>query len=989
MIEGRERGCLRAGMVMPVVLVIMAALIVLAMAALSITGIERQTSRLWADQARAKLAVISASEEVRGMMRREMANDDFIVVQSEAAAVGLLPSVPYAFVAQPAPDRGGLGWRHVPLFSWDADLPLSEGLDAPLMEPELEAGDRACFETLPGRAEARPAWHRICDGRGRTVARYAYWVEDLQGRLDPRFVGNDRGEHGKHLRDAGTAAVLSGSGPVMGQVPLYPLDPRACETDQGEKVRRLIRHRDRLRSPESAVAVAWEGRMPERRAGLWQDQTAHAMERSLVVGIHSYQEQARVPYRSGVDAGCMGRPKMNLNRLLAIDRDRAVSEMARWMKQALPEFDTRKGGFPDDYLRSIAANTMDYADRNDLPTSDSVSYFGIDSYPFLSEIVLHIHFQKLQQESGRWVLKWRFRLFAELWNMSNRAISGGQARVSYEVNLRPTPMGSGGVMRAFDDPKILLDPRQSEHALERAGGLFLSPPVEVVLLPDEYRFYEFATVDYTLDCDPQFDASGVPLPEVFDLAEPESQARGMTLMWNGVPVQRVTRILRDPYGLSDFRTDRPRKAAKACIPGLNYGGYGESVNNLGDPRVASHLRGIALGENAYPENVSPHRRNIRRRNIYDKDPSPLKSRHYGRVLPSQWPDGGHDSATGDFLVTTSDAALPTDESKWPLSGVPAPLAENAPQWISNAGCFSSVTELGRIFDPILWQPAYPDLPGQPGSGAEDTAMLMGQPYGPRLPTMPGRRRRWPEVSATSVPSEICGGGNTLRIGRPEHGKFDRPGMRAGDLLDLFHVGIPGADDARDREGSVVHIDGRVNLNTAGRDVLRCLAAGTLLRDPGLCRVIDWQHDTRGPLRPTTGPLVLDAPTDEQVADRVADAIIRSRPFASPSQLAQVRTAEGDPVFGNPGMHEDPESIQWSDAAAEEVFARVHDASTVRSRNFRLWVVGQSLGGAEDAPEVLAESRRVFTLFVDPGARRADGSLEPENQRVRILHERPF
>ena len=997
MTDHPKTGNASSGIALPVVLIIMGALMVLALAAISITGIEHQTSRAWVEQSRAKLAVQSGREEVEALMQREMANDDFIVLQTDGLRLpdGERLNAPYPFIARAELDQKNVRYRHVPLFSWGSSFPESDRVDAPALA--LSSVDETTqFDTLPWLDEVKLAWRPIADESGRVVARYAYWLEDLQGRLDPRHVGNDRGGNGAHLRAAypfpaaGVSDLpASAVDPVMDQIALYPLNPSAVENDQGKRVRRLIQHREGLLSPESAIAVAGNDPPLVRSAGKWMDETAKVMEKSLIVGIHAYQERPQVPYLPGIDVQCMGKPKLNLNRLLAVGGNKAVSEMANWMNEALPEFDARKGGLADDYLKTLAANALDYADTDDMPTSDGQRYMGIDAYPLLSEIVLHIHFQKLQQESGRWVLKWRFRLFAELCNMSNQPIRAGQARVSYEVNLRPTPMGAGGVMRPFDDPVILTDPRQSQHHLECIGSLFFSPPVEVNLLPDEYRFYELAMVDYTLDCVPQLDAAGVPVVEMFDLAEPEHQARGMTLMWNGVPVQRIPKMLRDPYGLSDFRTDKTRKAAKACIPGLNYGGYGEAVNNMGDPRIATHLRDVVLGENAYPENVSPHRRNIRRRNIYDKDSSPLKSRHYGRVLPSQWPDGGHDSDVDDFYVTTSDAALPTDESKWPLSGVLKPLAENAPQRISNVGRFYSATEFGKIFDPILWQAAYPDLPGQVGSGAEDTAMLIGQPYGPRLPTMPERRHCWPEVSAASVPSKTCGGGNTLRIGRPEHGKFDQPGMRASDLLDLFHAGIATSDEASEREGLVVNIEGQVNLNTAGRDVLRCLAAGRLVQDPGLCRVTDWAHDTHATLHPATQAIELDAPTHALVADRIADAIMHSRPFASPSQLAQVRGTDGLPVFGNPAMHQNPDRIQWSDAAAEEVFGRVYEASTVRSRNFRVWVVGQSLGGMADAPEVLAESRRVFTVFADPGERRADGSLEPGNQRIRVLYERSF
>ena len=89
-------------------------------------------------------------------------------------------------------------------------------------------------------------------------------------------------------------------------------------------------------------------------------------------------------------------------------------------------------------------------------------------------------------------------------------------------------------------------------------------------------------------------------------------------------------------------------------------------------------------------------------------------------------------------------------------------------------------------------------------------------------------------------------------------------------------------------------------------------------------------------------------------------------------------------------------LQWTDAAAEEVFARVYEASTVRSRNFRVWVVGQALAPVaatsaitNKAPEVLAEVRKVFTLFADPGQRASDGTIDPKLSHPTVIHEREF
>ena len=86
------------------------------------------------------------------------------------------------------------------------------------------------------------------------------------------------------------------------------------------------------------------------------------------------------------------------------------------------------------------------------------------------------------------------------------------------------------------------------------------------------------------------------------------------------------------------------------------------------------------------------------------------------------------------------------------------------------------------------------------------------------------------------------------------------------------------------------------------------------------------------------------------------------------------------------------TLQWSDAAAEEAFARVYNSSTVRSRNFRVWVVGQAVAptaATNLSPEVLSEVRRVYTIFADPGDRDTDGSIDRAKFKTSILHENDF
>jgi hypothetical protein len=333
-----------------------------------------------------------------------------------------------------------------------------------------------------------------------------------------------------------------------------------------------------------------------------------------------------------------------------------------------------------------------------------------------------------------------------------------------------------------------------------------------------------------------------------------------------------------------------------------------------------------------------------------------------------------------------------------IGSPPAPDTKTAPQQLSNRGRFYSATELGRVFDPVMWWPTYPDLPNKPGTGIQDTRSLA-----PRPPAvggiLPSRRDRWPEVAEAAETSNVHGGGNTLRIGRPEHEKFaGEPGLHAAHLLDLFHVGKARSEKSGEREGPLVRIDGRVNVNTATPDALRVLASGMLRQDPGLSRLLSPAHRPVPLMAPFAQPLELGAPERELAADFIAEAIVRSRPFSCARDLAVAAAIppggiEELPVFGERGFYDLGDRVRWNDAACEEVFARIYEGGTLRSRNFRVWVVGQALAprpaGSTAAPAVLAESRKAFSVFANPGERAAEGAIDPATYRPVITHENDF
>jgi type II secretory pathway pseudopilin PulG len=981
-----------AGFTLPAILVVVGALLILAVASLLVVGIDRNTARSYTDRQRAELAAKAGLDAFRSILKKQTAKDDFVIVQAteENPAVTNKEYTPYLYLARGSATGGAVEYNFQPLFSTET-IPNSNQILAPPRPESLVGTAAKSFSTHPWLDEAKVSWITIKDPKSKIVSRYAYWVEDLQGKIDGRVAGNtERPSRSSYPQPSGLA--VNPELPPLSGMEIGAIDPAA--TDQSLESERslaktIVEARPAMLSPDSIIGATnilkstpgGDSDKPalvrDAETGLLENPIAAAIEKEVSPVLQPYKEQALIPHSFGIRTSFMGRPKLNLNRLLKMPRSGAVDEIARRISDCFPDFEnSRKGGFPDNYLQTLAAGMMDYADSDNEPTISPGSYVGIDAYPHISETVLIINFLGSSRVAGREVQRWNFRLFIELWNMTNQPVNGS-ASFSYEVDLRPVALGSGASSSTlpFDSPLILNDRNLSTHDLRNRSGKFFTVGQGVSLLPDQYRFYEVANVNYTLP-----DASG---GMEFDLEEPQF-ASGMTMEWNGQPVHVIAKFNRDPWGVSDFINSNPRTADKASIPGHTYGVHDVYINNMGDPRISHYLRNEPVNENAYPVNASPGRRNVRRgglgptTNTYDKD-SAEKPKFYARVLPSEWPDGGHNSPIDAFPVRTDSRVIPTDTSLatgWPSP--PVPVKENAPQRISNLGLFYSATELGNIYDPIMWLPVYPNSSKFNGRGGTSAIKSGLMPSGGSMP----------DVSNGSSPSLDHGGGNTLRIGRPEHERFDREGLRASQLLDIFHAGIPHSEISAEREGDLIEINGNVNVNTAGRTALRVLATGMLTQDPELRRVTSWAHDTNT-ARPQTSPIELGAPTIRLLADQIADAIILRRPFNSAAELASIRDLNDNPVFGNPDLYQDVTDIQWSDAAAEENFSRVYDAATVRSRNFRIWVIGQAITGPEADPVVLSESRKSFTVFADPGVRNSDGTIDPVKYRPRVTYENDF
>ena len=213
-----------------------------------------------------------------------------------------------------------------------------------------------------------------------------------------------------------------------------------------------------------------------------------------------------------------------------------------------------------------------------------------------------------------------------------------------------------------------------------------------------------------------------------------------------------------------------------------------------------------------------------------------------------------------------------------------------------------------------------------------------------------------------------GGGNTLRIGRAEHPRFTNDGLRASQLLDIFAVGPTVSNVVVNR------IPGRINLNTAGPNALRALAAGVFLTSDAAALTASGVG---------TNSKVPAAAVDDFVKAVVATRA--ERPFYSTSELNMIGTDTivanwpTNSVFGN-------RTRQFitaaNDAFHEEWFARVYPLSAVRSRNFLVHVVGQVVQ-TNNPNSVLSTSMMVFQIYAEP-LRGPDGLTT--NARVRTIQK---
>ena len=904
----RERG-----VALVTTVIVVAVLAVVAVAFMQSTTTDRLSARSVANYTRATLAAEAGLAVAEATLARAMTNDTFIVVANTNRQL---------FVGN---GTNSTNFSYTPAFSTVSNLStaVSNIVTAGIPSTNVPGGILFTNAMPGGLSITSPAvsWVFLTNAAGQTNACFAYWVEDLGGKLDLALVG------ATNAADITNARRLTGTNPA--EIALWSFFNPSSASDAGN-------------ASATALTAARSNLLTTATARLVNSSVTTNMLADFAVNLrHDTNEPEVIPFGFGyADAG---KAKYNLN---TNTNAAGAAFLAGAIRRNLPNFTNRAGAMdPTAYVNGIAASMVDYADTNDIPIADDANnptYFGIENIPWPNELFHRIIFQNYAAKFGE--IRIQLKDFVEVWNMGNKEIAAGSsiyisnnhdlvltftnpniptisaAGVGFERNLKNLQHREMGdttnwaMYRAFTVEAPI--PPNGYAVLEADDALNGSPdriPLKAIVPNPDWIAYaktnRLAEVGWQITVTPANDKTNLSF-KARSGGQVVQQSKGGR--WpnylNSSIAPALTSV--DNAAIGAFTFGNPVGFASQTTA---WSSGGVPLHSGGDPR-AQYFLSDPLRSQAYFNTrgyASPGGRNWERANLATYPESEVQPGKY-------WPDGGH-------ATSTDRGQNPTSYEDNPMTFSNTPATNNWVMFRNDTGSYSNILELGNIYDPMQWS----DQSGSP---------VLKQPG------------VWTNLTtAGAKPDARFGGRNTLRVGRWEFSKFNTNGQRASQLLDLFaaSTNAPGP-------GGVVQakVVGKINLNTAGTNALRALVAGVYQSvDPGLT--------------PNGTNTMLSTKAVRDFINAVTN--FRSQqPFFSTAQLATLTTNitsatwPASSVFGNASLLS---VTEWNDRAAENWFAKVYPLSTVRSRNFMVHVVGQAL--QTNGTTVLSTARKSYQICMEP------------------------
>jgi hypothetical protein len=851
-----------SGVALVTTMIVVAVLAIVAVAFMQSTSTDRLSSRTGKNYMQARLAAEAGLAAAEAVLARATTNDTFIVVANTNRQL---------FVGNGTNDS--VNFIYVPAFSTVASLTtvVAPIVSAEVPSTNVPAGPNSTnfiFTNMPGgyAATSPPsiAWVYMTNANGTTNGRFAYWVEDLGGRLDLSVVGTNT--------SSPVARRPTGTNPA--EIALWSLldSTSVSAAASGGAGDALVTARANLLTAATARLAD-----PSVTTNSMADLTAGV--------VHDTNEPMLIPFGFGYPKE--GEAKLDLNTA-------DFAGIVESLTNNLPDFGDRGGGLAkDDYVKNVAASIVDFIDADLTPTAGD-GYRGVEPIPFLNERMTRFVLQGPPVNEGRgWVINIETTEYFEFWNLHNRTSVATTVDFAY-TNNQPLQYSGSTNFNIVTNVSIAIP------AMPPGSYFVTNSPT----LTNRFSVNSFAspsanpictlvgnsrTVQYRLS------AGGA----VYD--------RGSGSHYSDKPLRGGDLVY--------FSGSYPGLGSKRSIAGVNDADF---LNSVGDPRATYFMVDGGQPRPQIQPSWTSGNTSFGGRTLQSGMSTARLSKE---VRMENWGDGGHSGIAG---VRGSGTTPPPTGLFATAETAYAPALANP----NISGRLDRITDLAGIFDPLQW-----------GERNQSAAW----------PNEPGA---WTNLTSAATNITAYAGGHSLRFGRPEFTRFTNNGTRAAQLLDALAVS-PGTNS---ESGTLLNtVPGRININTAGTNALRALAAGVF-------------HTNDPRLVSGTG-----AGTNFVVPKAAVDGFVTgvtnfrsTRPFYSPSQLPLISTNSdgsgwpGSAVFGNWTLMG---ITAGNDAATEEWFSRVYSLTTVRSRNFLVHVVGQAL--QTNGLTVLSTERSAFQIYLLP------------------------
>jgi hypothetical protein len=857
------------------------------------------------------------------------------------------------------PGTGAGGWSDTPL------APRWEYLD---FRPD--AAGTAPLSANPNDPRAKGQDLRV---------RYCYWVEDLAGKLDGDLVGNTSGPNFTHLR--GQPAKSEDQLRQVALYTLFPPTPGIPGTTFPNLDNSTTSTQDNDLVNKRHYALTND---TYKQVGMSTTAAELMLKKNINFSMPAGVEHEVIPRKASIAASMWGKPKLAINKLIeraegdtsptgSGERHAAITELAEHIKSSLPNFArTRAGGnvmntglnsayqgapygklmTEDEYVYSLAANIIDYADRDQTPSVDPSwvksttttgygpgdinvpKYRGIDLQPFCVGYATRFLNSAWDDSS----VTMQVSVWVALWNPTDREIEG-------DLEVRFTE-GRTVVNCMLQGENIAGGSRPTLPHLNLPLKHISLGPNECIHVP----WYDVHTLRATGLAksriqDPNFrmcpdDAAGIQ--SLFD--------GGYQIFWNGKLADRTRRPdnINRPYRQPGSTNDKAGLGKWFFASS----GIGDSSQPAGDPRGTLYTAGLASSGGDASGNRGYYYREAKYINNCLWGGGAVKSTFGDSFNPSQWlSDPGHQTQPNQFNIAPLETETPDIHLQQRPVTTP-PLPEKAPSHVKHPvddypanytgpGYYESLGELGFVFDPNAWTRAT-------GGGSQ----------------------------------HFQGGGSTLRIGSPELAPFNTPGTRASDLLDILCL-----DEKRTFKGLV-------NINSASPEVIRSLVAGVEIR--GERAVVNGvETSTDGIVRNggmTSGSVFhpcsnINTGAGSVLAKGISD-LAAANPgtvLATPGDLSALMVANPSspstqiPYFGNVNSWPtvatadipSPPTMRpmlsgadpgLDDRGREEFYRRLLPLVTFQSRTFRMYLVTQVL---DKNGNVVGMRPKVMDILLEP------------------------